>query len=770
MSDGRRFACVLVSCFGALWLVGCLSHNPSYFPYLLPPGEVAKTHAKPRGRGYYENFDPYAVRLEVRPLEAANPVGAQQVLIATVLDRNGQPRRSRRVEWMIEGVGHILEVDESGYDAGRGWKEGDRYAVSYTSYFEHRVTRGTPEPDDDFTIRPGQTWCVLTSPVEGETYVTVYAPGIYDWRQRKVTVRLSWVQAAWEFPQPTSGRPGEPVTLTTRLFRRQDQAPLSGYRVRYQVLDGPAAVFLPAQRSVAEVVSDSQGLASVQVMLTQPRPGTTRIGIEILRGESAGATLVLARGETWIQWAAPGLNISKTGPPTASSGQNITYTITLTNTGPVETEAITVRDLVPENLSFLQSQPPANVEGRELIWTIAPIGPGRTVTILANFRADKTGRAINRCSAVTADGVRVEAEAVTEIASPGLSVAVQGPNRTSVGTPITLQITVTNTGTGPATNVMLRADFDPALSHPQAPGTTALTSGPFTIPAGSSRSERLTLVPLKEGQHQVRITATADGNLRSIADHQVVVEKPQLELQHKVPPTRFVKAPVDIELTVTNRGSMAISNLYVSEQLPAELAFMAASENGQFRNQEVVWFVPVLAPGESKTFRITATALQVAEKAICRASVRSDGTILQSSEAVVEIRGAPALRLEMVDIGDPVIVGNTVRYEINLTNTGTLADTDISLTAYIPPQLELIAASGPAGTTGQLAGNTLTFPTVARLEPGQVLVYQVQCRGKAPGDARFRIEVRTKSLGKEPLMREEATTVIGSPNHPPEKP
>lgn len=760
-----------LSLLGGLLLAGCLSHNPSYFPYLLPPGEISKTHAKPRGRGYYENFDPYAVRLEVRPLQATNPVGAQQVLIATVLDRNGQPRRSRRVEWMLEGPGHILEVDESGYDAGRGWIEGDRRAVSYTSYFEHRVTRGTPQPDDDFVIRPGQTWCVITSPVEGESHVTVYAPGIYNWDQRKITVTLTWVNAAWEFPPPSSGRPGSPVTLVTRVYRRGDNAPLSGYRVRYSLVDGPSIVFLPTQQPTIEVSTDSQGLASVQAILSQAQPGTTRLAIEILRsGESGAATLVLARGETWIQWVSPGLSLAKTGPAHAAVGQDINYVITITNTGPVETEAITVRDLMPDHLTFLQSQPIANVEGRELIWTLGPIAPGRSIAIQATFRAAKTGRAVNRCSAVTADGIRTETEAVTEIAAPGLSLAVQGPTKASVAAPITLQITVTNTGTGPASNVMLRADFEPGLSHPQAPGTTALTTGPFTINQGSSRTERLVLTPTKEGQHRVRITATADGNLRSTADHVIDVEKQQLQLEIKVPPVRFVRAPVEVEIIVRNSGAMPVNNIYVTAQLPAELAFVSASETGQLRNQEVSWFVSSLAPNESKSFRLVCSGQRLSERATIRATLRADANLLQTAEASLEIRGAPALRVEMVDIGDPVSVGNLVRYEINVTNTGTLADSDIILTATIPTQLEFVAASGPANTTGQINANTLSFPPVARLEPGQVLVYQIQCRGKTPGDARFHIEVRSAALGKEPLIREEATTVVGTAVSPGEKP
>src|SRR5205085_4934375 len=68
--------------------------------------------------------------------------------------------------WMLEGVGNIVEVDEDGYHAGRGYKVDSKYAVSYTDYHEHTVSRGTKDCNDDFTIRPGQTWCVVTAAVE----------------------------------------------------------------------------------------------------------------------------------------------------------------------------------------------------------------------------------------------------------------------------------------------------------------------------------------------------------------------------------------------------------------------------------------------------------------------------------------------------------------------------------------------------------------------------------------------------------------------------
>src|SRR5438132_8791984 len=148
--------CCSSGCFGG-------NANPSYFPYLLPFGDIIPTHAKPISPGYFANFDPHAVRLEVRPLEATNQVRTQYVLIATVYDEKSVPRRNRRVEWMLEGVGNLIEVDESGVTNGRGYKTSPKHGISYTACNEHSFNRGNADPKDDFVIRPGQTWCVVTS-------------------------------------------------------------------------------------------------------------------------------------------------------------------------------------------------------------------------------------------------------------------------------------------------------------------------------------------------------------------------------------------------------------------------------------------------------------------------------------------------------------------------------------------------------------------------------------------------------------------------------
>src|SRR5262249_27574830 len=180
---------------------------------------------------------------------ATAPPGTPIVLVATVFDKDGQPRRDRRVEWILEGPGNIIEVDESGLYHGRGYKVDNKYAVSYTNYTSRTVTRGNTDPTDDVAICPGQTFCVISSAVPCETVVTAYAPGVFNWNQGRVTCRLIWGEGRFKFPEPAVVRSGGEYTLTTTINRLEQDGPgpLPNYRVRYRILDGtdaPSAVLV----------------------------------------------------------------------------------------------------------------------------------------------------------------------------------------------------------------------------------------------------------------------------------------------------------------------------------------------------------------------------------------------------------------------------------------------------------------------------------------------------------------------------------------------
>jgi uncharacterized repeat protein (TIGR01451 family) len=742
-------------CFG-------ISQNPGYFPHLLPTEDIIRTHAKPPGPGYFSDFDPHAVRLEVRPLESTNPVRAQHVLIATIYDETGKPRRNRRVEWMVEGVGNIVEVDESGLFPGRGYKVDNKYAVSYTDYCEHRITRGNANPNDDFIIRPGQSWCVISSAVEGDTHVTVYAPEIANWDANKVFLTKHWVDAEWVLPPPSLNRAGSEHPVTSRIFRHTDRQPLANYRVRYRILDGPPAVFLPNRTQEAVVVSDLSGNATASLVQVTPQPGVNRISVEIIRppdpSSPSGVGIIIGRGETSKEWQAPQISVAVTGPPAVGINQELPLTISITNTGQVEVQALTVRHTLPEGVQFLRSTPRATQEGNQLIWTFGRLPGGRTESLQVVLRPTRVGPVTNCASVTTAEGLHDEKCLTTQITAPQvaqLQVTLREPPAGTVGVPVTFQITLTNPGTGPATNVLLSASFDAGLEHETQANPVELPLG--TLGAGASKTVPLILTPRHEGRLAVRITATADGNLKSTAEGAVTVQAARLSLTKTGPKACYVDQPVTWEIRVANGSEIPMTNVIVRDQLPPQVTFSNATELGQFLNGQVVWNLGTLPPRQEKVVQITARCAQRTPRFVNTVVATADPGVQEQAEAVLEILGLPAFSLEIHKTGDPVPVGGRMTYEIAVTNTGSLPATGVELVARVPAEMRVMDTTGPA--KARVAGQNVLFPALANLQPKQTVTYTIQVMGLRPGDVRFQVELRSSTL-REPVIKQESTHIF----------
>src|SRR5262245_39489298 len=101
--------------------VGCVLTEPRPTPPDVPSNST-RTEVK---RPWYQ-FDPRpdsaATKIEIIPLDISNPVRSQRLVIATVADSGGAPRRRRQVDWQLDGVGHIVEVDLTGSLTGGGRK------------------------------------------------------------------------------------------------------------------------------------------------------------------------------------------------------------------------------------------------------------------------------------------------------------------------------------------------------------------------------------------------------------------------------------------------------------------------------------------------------------------------------------------------------------------------------------------------------------------------------------------------------------------------
>ena len=755
---------LLLLLLGPVLLAGCygLSHNPSYFPALLPPGDIVRTHAKPPGHGYFTNFDPHACKLVVRPVLSASPARSQQVFIATVYDEKGQPRRHRRVEWMIEGPGNIVEVDESGLLPGRGYKVDNKYAVSYTDYFEHRITRGNADPNDDFVIRPGQSWCVVSSAVEGDTHLTVYAPEIHNWEASRVYVTHHWVNARFACPTAAACPAGGRHTFTTSISRPTDNQPLAGYRVRYRILDGPPAVLLPVKGKEAVTVSDLRGKASVTIAQVKPGGGSNRVAVEIIRAPDPTATsdagMVVSRTETRIDWLAPAVALNVEGPATARVGQEVQYTLAVNNTGRLETKSLTVRSAVPAGLTYVRSDPPAIVEGKNLIWTLGELKEGKVRNLQAVFRTTRAEQIKGTVSVRSEEGLTDERSFLTLVTKPALKMKFTGPATGTVGVPIVYQLTLTNPGTGSAANVVLNAELDDGLDA--GTKTQKIELHLNAIEGGQSQAVPLTLVPRKTGKLAVRIIAKADGGLTDRGQHSVEVRDARVTLRLAGPNVRYVGRTAKWALLVANAGQVPLSNVVVRDLLPLELQFVSASDGGQLVGREVVWNVGALKAGEERRLNLETKCVTVAQQTVNRAAVTADPVSRVETSADIQVRGLPAFRIDVKDRDDPLEVGKRTVYTIEVSNQGTVPGKQVQVVATVPPQMRLENASGPA--TYKVAGQKVTFTAIDGLGPGQTWKYSVEVTALKPGDARFQVELKSSSLS-DPVVAQQSTTVFASP-------
>jgi uncharacterized repeat protein (TIGR01451 family) len=341
-----------------------------------------------------------------------------------------------------------------------------------------------------------------------------------------------------------------------------------------------------------------------------------------------------------------------------------------------------------------------------------------------------------------------------KIVQPRLALAMRGPEQAAAGDAVPFNITVSNPGTGPVTNLILRSKLPDGLTHPQGQIVEAEVG---TLGAGESRSVTLTTQAARTGRFVNEMTATGDGGLESAAQSAIQIVGPELRLQRTGPPKCYLKSEVGFELAVGNGGTVPAGYVEVAETLPTGLDFVSATDGGRYdpSTRTVAWRLPALPPGglHRVGYRVKATGIgELPDRAAARADrggdVRADGTFI--------VEGVPALALEVVDLDDPIEAGGELTYEVRVVNQGSCPCTNIQITAQAPEGLLPLEGNGP--TAYHAAGTQVTFEPLAKLATKADAVFRIKVRGIQPGDFRFRVQMTCDQL-RQPVMKEEASRV-----------
>lgn len=731
---------------------GCRNHMPHAFTWPAG-GDVVPSHPKPPEGGYYSNWDPYAVSLEVTPVEDVNPVRTQHYLVATVKDKDGQPLPNRRIEWIVNSgsVGDIVEVDESGWRASRGYVVDNHRAVSHTNQFSHVLDMGDSDPSNDIQLSEGQTWCVVTSPIEGDTYVTVYAPGIYDTSKHKVFAVKHWYDVKWDCPPAVTKPTGSTHEFIVTVSKFSDGTPLEGYQVNYTITDGPAASLSPT----GTAVTDGAGQAKVTISQGTPAEGTNNLAIEIIRPaniQCCKPAVRIATCNTAITWIGPKIACNKTGPSNVMAGEPFDYSISVSNPSQVDATNVVVTDSLPNGLAYESSNPSASAGGNSLTWNLGTVAPGATQMINVRVKATTTGRFEN-CAEVRADqGLSSRCCATTVATSPALVLEKRCPAEVTICDPIEYVVVVRNSGDGPARNVKI---------EDRLPDGIVTTSGQSVVNAtievlgpGESKEVRFTAKASRTGSFTNPASATADGGLSAQASCTTVVKQPMLAVTKTGPDMRYIGRPAEYDITVRNTGDSPAVNTVLTDPIPAGTEFVSATENGSMSGGTCTWNLGTIEPGGTRSVKITLRA-RTAGSAKNQAFARAICTEA-NAEVMTQIKGVPAILLECVDLSDPIEVGANETYVITVTNQGSAEDTNIVIECILPDKMDYVSGDGPVQVTAE--GKKVTFAPLPSLAPKAKATYRVITKGTAEGDLRFKITL--KSDQTESVVEETESTHV----------
>lgn len=201
-----------------------------------------------------------------------------------------------------------------------------------------------------------------------------------------------------------------------------------------------------------------------------------------------------------------------------------------------------------------------------------------------------------------------------------------------------------------------------------------------------------------------------------------------------------------------NTGDAAEPKTIVILPVPAGVTVQDVSAHGVFKDGHVTWQVSNLEPLTSAHLCVMVVANKIGPAAWVPAATGSKEAHTDSA-CETQVFGISAILLEKADDPDPVPVGSNTVYTVKITNQGTAEDSNVHVVVEIAPELVPAASS-----SGEISGQTVTFPVVPSLSPKQAVSYTITAKGVKAGDGHTKF-ILTSDMLHSPISAEESTRV-----------
>lgn len=473
----------------------------------------------------------------------------------------------------------------------------------------------------------------------------------------------------------------------------------------------------------------------------------------------------------------PAVTIEIIAPPSISVGQTFTYELVVRNGGTNRVSHLRIEDAVPAKATLVSTEPAAETSANRLGWNVDTLEAGAERRFKVSLKPGEEGDIRSRATVSFATAV----ESRMTVTRPRVTAVMTAPEIVRVGEKVPFKITLTNSGTGPAAKVTLRARFGEGLNHPAGQIIEAELTD---LPAGETKTLTLEATAVASGAATCVLSTTADGNAPENAQAAVTLVEPLLVVKQTGPEKCLVNAQPTFQIELSNPGSAATDPVNVWAAVPEGFEFIETSDAGAFDpgSRTVGWRLPALTAGSSRilTLKLKAAGPSNGTMRILAQTVGSEpptpagagvvtaghrptttGKPLEARvDAPLKSEGVPALRFQVIDLEDPVLVGQEAVYEVRVMNQGTGPCTGVQLAVELTDGTTAVGAEGP--TTGRVSGTQIVFDPITDLAVKAEVVYRLRVRASRAGDSRFRARVSCDQI-RTPVVKEESTSFIGQP-------
>ncbi len=445
------------------------------------------------------------------------------------------------------------------------------------------------------------------------------------------------------------------------------------------------------------------------------------------------------------------LSLSKIGPSSVTAGQQVTYTIVVTNAGPSVAQSVDVKDALPSNVALDSATVQRSGSGLSACGgTVCQVGDmavGEVVTITVVGTVDASvpgGTVLTNTATVFSDSPDPDTNDRTDTATTTVATSADvSVTKVDLTDPVAptegfmYQIVVANAGPSDAQNVVVTDTLDANVSFASASSGCTLSGSEVvcdvgTLASGSSQSY---LIAVNAGDvvsgtvlsNVVAATSTTpDPNAANNTDSVTTT------VQQKFGPSAdlaIVKSTnqasvtagerITYTLTVTNAGPATATNVRVLELVPAGTTAISLTPNnpdytGEFCSLGGSCYLGTVYTSTTATIQVVLQVdsdfggSSLVNQAHVSADQQDPNTANNFSETTTPVNTSADLSIAKSDMVDPVLAGDTLQYQIVITNNGPSDAQNVVVTDTLDSNTTFTGASPECAESAGVVTCTLS--------------------------------------------------------------